>query len=458
METGFCKKRSLEDSNETATSDNIKKKIAKIPLTHKREYTTVLVSNLPKSVNQGKLRKLFSDCGKIRHVDIADSLEKKSRFAKIEFFSYDECLSALTKTNKYVGQNEIKVDYLRDCTLWITNFPPYYDIKFLKQLFHFLNVVVLSIRLPSKKFNSSRRFAYIDVTSTEDAKKCVDKLNKKCIDGYDLVVKLSNPLERNKRTDSASLERRELFIRNLDPRYTTEEELRSYFDRFGEIESIHIPSSQQLTNDEGSNNNDNRNRIRNACAFISYKIKEDAQKSLQLNETEWNGRVISVSLADSKPYLDRQRVKKLMNNHTIHTSKNNRIMSLYPINDKVSKEQIRSFLWDQKCIEQDSDIENIYLVTDYQGCIIEFKDMKKCNETILRLQGTKFYNQMIHCGTIANLRNNKYKNYPSSIKIISPTENQNDQSNRKSNVMINKESQSKSNMSNADFRKIFLGK
>ena len=458
MNAESYRKRSLEDNNNTATSENVRCKITKRVVTHEREHTTVLISNLPKSINQEKLQKLFNDCGKIRYVNIADCLDKKSRFAKIEFFSYEECLSALTKTNKLVGQNEIKVDHMRDCTLWLTNFPPYYDVKLLKQLFHSLNVVVLSIRLPSKKFNSSRRFAYIDVTSAEDARKCVDQLNKKCIDGYDLVVKLSNPLERQRRTDSASLERRELFVRNLDPYHTTEEELRSYFDQFGEIESIHIPSNQQLSNDEDSNNNDNGNHIRNACAFITYETKEDARKSLQLDKTEWNGRIISVSLADSKAYLDRQKVKKLMNKSSTNNANNNRIMSLFPINDKISKEQIKTFLFDQKCVEEDDDIENIYLVTDYQGCLIQFRDMKKCNETILRLQGKIFYNQMIHCGTIADLRNNKCKKYQSSLKVMSPTANKNDQSNERSNLTINIEGPSKPNMSNDDFRRMFLGK
>ena len=119
-----------------------------------------------------------------------DSLDKGSRFGKIEFSSYDECLSALTKTNKLVSQNEMRVESLRECTLWIINFPPYSDIKLLKKLFHSMNVVVLSVRLPSKKFNSNRRFVYVDTTSIEDARKCAEQLNNKCIDGYDLVCQI----------------------------------------------------------------------------------------------------------------------------------------------------------------------------------------------------------------------------------------------------------------------------
>ena len=44
-------------------------------------------------------------------------------------------------------------------------------------------VVALSIRLPSLRVNTSRRFAYIDVTSKEDARYCVEKLNGLKIEG-----------------------------------------------------------------------------------------------------------------------------------------------------------------------------------------------------------------------------------------------------------------------------------
>ena len=138
-------------------------------LTRNRELTTVLVKNLPKSYNQNKVYKYFKDCGSITHVDVADSLMKSFRFARIEFARYDGALAAITKTHKTIGHNEILVSHLADCTLWITNFPPNYTQRDIKDLFKDINIVVLSIRLPSLRYNKNRRFAYIDVTSKEDA-------------------------------------------------------------------------------------------------------------------------------------------------------------------------------------------------------------------------------------------------------------------------------------------------
>lgn len=437
MEGELHVKRGLEETNPTL--DHRKKFNSR--QTHQREYTTVLVSNLPKSINQGKLRKQFADCGRIRYVDIVDSFDGSSRLAKIEFQSHDECLSALTKTHKLVGNNEITVATLEGCTLWITNFPPYFDVKHLKQLFQTISVVVLSIRLPSKRFNPNRRFAYVDVTSKRDVVKCIEALNDKQIQQYKLVVKLSNPAERQKRTDAASLERREVFIRNLDPQLANEDALRTKFQQCGQIESIHIPPQDD--------------NIINACAFITFSGKEEANVALKSNGTTWNDRNISVTLADRKSYLERQEVKELMsktrNKETTDT------ITLYPISDKISKEQIRRFLQEQDCVKHPDEIKKIYLVTDYHGAIVQFKDMKVGANCMLKLQGRKFMNKVINCGTIVDLQRNKpegQKNHerkpcaPQHITLAVEKEISNE----------SPKQSSKPAMSNNDFRRMFLGK
>lgn len=445
MEEELHGKRTLEEDTSSLNQNDLKK-ASKRP-THEREYTTVLVSNLPKSVNQGKIRKQFNDCGRIRHIDIVDSTDGNSRFAKIEFYSHDESLAAITKTHKRMGNNEIVVEHLEGCTLWMTNFPPDYDVKHLKQLLSSIDVVVLSVRLPSKKFNSNRRFAYIDVTNKSDVTKCVDELNGKDINGYKVVVKVSNPLERTKRTDSASLERREVFARNLNPDFTNETEIRSQFDQFGEIESVHIP-------------NNDPTELHNSCAFVTFVTKEDASKSLQLNNTTWNDRKISVTLADKKSYLDRQVVKELMSKKG---GKNVECMvTLFPIGDKISKEQIRHFLQENGCNTNGEDIKNIYLVSDHQGAIIEFKDRKLSAQCILKVQGQKFYNKVITCGTINELRNfNQHARFAKkATKLTQPKETVTSKIQtpiESSKADANPPSSTKQPMSNDDFRKMFLG-
>ena len=76
-------KRPLDEGSPAAAGLTSKK--ANEALTRNRELTTVLVKNLPKSYNQNKVYKYFKHCGPIIHVDVADSLKKNFRFARIEF-------------------------------------------------------------------------------------------------------------------------------------------------------------------------------------------------------------------------------------------------------------------------------------------------------------------------------------------------------------------------------------
>lgn len=429
------KRTSSHDDEE----ENVSNKRQNSNVTRNRELTTVLVKNLPKSYNQTKIRKFFQDCGQIKYIDIADSLDKSARFARIEFAKYDETLTALTKTFKMVGTNEIEVVALKDCTLWITNYPPQYGVKDLKAMFTDIGLVALSVRLPSLRFNTSRRFAYVDVCSNEEAKKAVNMLNNLEIENHKLIVKISNPLEKSARTDAASVERRELFIRNIDPNTTTEASLNELFSKFGDVEKVNIPKSPGHTI--------------NGCAFVTFKTKEDANKALVLNGTHVGSHEISVNLADQKAYLERNEVKRVLGLKACEEY--DRILSLYPISDRVSKAQILQLILDATDISK-TDIEKIYLVNDYKGALVCFKNKTISAKCMLFLDKLNFQNKHIFCGQIKDL-----KKYRSSIEHS--TNNLTEvKKNQKISQMGPTEVERKDlctqeNMSNDDFRKLFLG-
>ncbi|CCK72119.1 U6 snRNP complex subunit PRP24 KNAG_0J00360 [Huiozyma naganishii CBS 8797] len=406
-----------------------------------RDLNCVIVRNLPKSSNQHKIRKLFQDCGEIKHIDVCESEDKTTRISKIEFCNYDETLSALTKTLKQVGAKRIEVSIYKDSTLWITNFPPGYTAVDIKLLFSELNKSVLSVRLPSLRFNANRRFAYVDLLCPEDAQYCISALNGKDIDGYSLVIKVSNPLERTKRTDAAVVERREIFVRNLDAQTITEEQLRLAFAGFGSIEGIRIPKGPD---------HETSGDLKNACAFITYKIHEEALAAVSLNNTDLNGRTITVALADRKSYLERQEIKHILNNSNSGRSLN--IFSLYPLSDRVSKEQIRILLKDSCSVETES-IKDIFLVTDLKGALVDCNDDKVAAKCIMKLDNTTFQNKTINCGSVNDLKNSgrgkpTRHQRPALLEVRPQTVTE----------TKNEEPVSKPQMSNDDFRKMFLGK
>ncbi|CAI4048852.1 U6 snRNP complex subunit PRP24 SKDI_13G3970 [Saccharomyces kudriavzevii IFO 1802] len=439
-DTRLGSKRPLsEDASVAAT---LTSKRANETPTRNRELTTVLVENLPKSYNQSKVQKYFKDCGPIIQVDVADSLKKSFRFARVEFARYDGALAALTKTYKVVGQNKISVSHLIDCTLWMTNFPPNYTQRDIRALFQSINIVILSIRLPSLRFNTSRRFAYIDVTSKEDANTCVKKLNELEIEGYTLVTKISNPLEKSKRTDSATLEGREIIVRNLNTKLLDENVLRDSFEQFGSIEKINIPAGQK------------EHSFNNCCAFIYFESKDSAEKALQMNRTLLHDREISVSLADKKPFLKRNEVKRLL------TSRNSKelgsLACLFPLSDKVSPSQIEKFLQEEIHVDKNQ-VEKVLLVGDFNGAIVVFRDEKLAAKIPMIINGSQFQGKVIRSGTINDMRKYYNNQQNHNVRRAKPSYTHMTQKtavNEMKSNLPNKQEQ----MSNDDFRRMFLGK
>lgn len=400
--------------------------------TRNRELTTVVASNLPKSYNQGKVRRLFKDCGVISHIDVCESADKNCRLARVEFTKYDEALSALTKSHKQISNNEIEVTMLENSTLWITNFPPRFNHRELRDLFKSVGITVLSVRLPSLRFSANRRFAYVDVSKTREVEKAITSLNSKEVEGYTLVIKQSNPLEKSKRTDASVWERREVLIRNLDSNKVTEERLRQHYSKYGNIEHIKIPKKPGY-------------KDMNTYAFISFTDQQAAYQALETNGTQLEGSIISVGLADRKAYLERQDVKKLLNK--AHSKDNDYIISLFPLSDKVNKIHIQQLLQERATINE-QDIRKIYLITDLHGSLVILKDSRVAAKCSLALNGIPFQNSTIHCGTIFDLLNNTKK----------PKTQEHRQQENEGLLRVPEHQSTKKQLSNDDFRKMFLGK
>ncbi|SMN22040.1 similar to Saccharomyces cerevisiae YMR268C PRP24 Splicing factor that reanneals U4 and U6 snRNPs during spliceosome recycling [Maudiozyma saulgeensis] len=435
-------KRSLEDPN-SEYNERIKKPRDADMVD--RSFKAVVVKNLPRSYNNGKIKKIFQDCGTIKEIETCDSIDRTSRFARLEFTNHNEALAALTKTFKIVGSNEIEVELLQNRTLWMTNFPPNYSNKNIRNLLLEIGVVPISIRLPSHRYNSNRRFCYIDVYSKEECEIAVDNLNGTELGRYKLIVKLSNPAEKEKRSDAGLLERRELFVRNLNPKSLEHDNLEKIFGEFGTIEHITIPKSTS--------------EINNGCAFITFFNKDEADNALSLDKTEIDGRIISVHLADNKAYLERRELLQILNSR--NNKKKEFFASLYPISDKISKEQILSFILESVKIPSE-EVMKIFLVNDLNGALIQFRDKHLAARCCVVLDKTKFMNKTINVGTVSDLKFYKPEaSQKDNNSVISTGKKLNNKMKQnEANEITTEEtspSTSKPAMTNDDFRKMFIG-
>lgn len=382
--------RTQDDVDFEATESESDIKRSKLSKPNRSERA-ILVTNLPKSYNQRKVRRIFQDCGDIIHVDVVETLDKGSRVARVEFANQNNVLAAMTKNNKLVGAlGPLKVSSMKDCTIFLTNFPPEYGVNEIKGLFSEAGLLAVNVRLPSLRFNANRRFAYIDFVDNQNAQNAVNILDGYKIGTYNLLVRLSDPTQKKVRSDAATKERREIIVMNLNPKAIEPKILEDLFQEFGIIESIKIPTIAS--------------EHENAIAFIRFGTAQAATNSLALNHTTFQDRKISVRVADRKEYLERKEVNVLL--QTRDRKRLDRIIALFPISDKTTKGQIHKLV-ETKLSSTDS--FNVYLVTDFNAVILEFGSIQTAAKASMVLNNIEYNKNLIKCGTISDMKKFKSK-------------------------------------------------
>lgn len=202
-----------------------------------RENTSVWVANLPKDATQTKLKQFFRGYGHINNIDLQK--DDQNATALIELGSAEDARSALVRDAKYFGEHAVQVTPATDCTLFVTNYPPEADEHYLRGLFKDCGEI-FSIRFPSLKYNTKRRFCYVTFRE-RTAATAATKLNGKSLESgkYKLLAKYSDPAARQNR-HGAQAEDRELHVVNL-PRSTSEDDVQALFAKAGRVVSVRVP-------------------------------------------------------------------------------------------------------------------------------------------------------------------------------------------------------------------------
>ncbi|MCJ1310042.1 Splicing factor [Agyrium rufum] len=261
-----------------------------------RENTTVIVKNFPTQTTEERLRRFFRDCGTINNVTIASDTDGGTTSATIEFETKEDVLAAQTRDRKFLDGNMIEVSIGTGATVWVTNFPSDADEAWIRGLFKKYGDVV-DIRFPSLKYNTHRRFCYVQYVSPSSAKAASDALddrplrellepgNPHSTSTHRLKAKISDPSQKEHRA-GALLEGRELYVSNLDF-HATESEVRTVFGKYGTVGRVRIPlklSGQSR-----------------GTAFVVFEDKESAEKALELNLTKFKNRLLNVQRSEANP-------------------------------------------------------------------------------------------------------------------------------------------------------------
>ena len=98
---------------------------------------------------------------------------------------------------------------------------------------------LVDVRFPSLKYNTHRRFCYVQFKSASDAEAATQLNGKEVGKSGKLVVKMSDPGHRQDR-EGPVYEGREVYVSNVDWS-ATEEDLGSIFKIYGKVERVRIP-------------------------------------------------------------------------------------------------------------------------------------------------------------------------------------------------------------------------
>lgn len=253
-----------------------------------REHTSVLMTNLPADTTQTALKKYLKDFGRIQSITLAREEDSKSSTALVEFediVDAEDCVKF--RDNKYFGESQIRVKSGEGLTLFVTNYPPAANDKYIRELFK-ASGDVLSIRWPSLKYNTRRRFCYVSFRDQESAARAT-KLDGCLLEGkYKLEVKMSDPARRKKRSDAVS-QKREVYVGNLDP-VLKEADIADVFGKYGSVARINFVGGRAGEPRAVSS------------AFVEYERAEEAERAIkELHNTKLKSRIVEVSLAKPKP-------------------------------------------------------------------------------------------------------------------------------------------------------------
>ena len=401
-------KNEAETAQETAAPENAREQQAAAK--RDRENTTIIVQNLPGDVTQSKLRQYFKGYGHINNITALVRDDKtQSSTALIEFRTPEEARSALLRDGKYFGQSQLKVDSGHNLTVYVTNYPPAADDKYIRGIFKDCGEI-LSIRWPSLKVNTHRRFCYVSFRD-RDAASAATKKDGKMLEGrYRLLAKYSDPGHKKSR-EGALAEGREVHVTNLD-RGASESELREVFGKYGTVTRVNIPLNM------GGHNR--------GFAFLDFETKDQAEKAVsQLNNTKFRSQILRVDISKEskiKPsaktmHVDRESASPAPpstkdaegDDPMVETQQNKptegdisaRTIALMGLPDTVNDARVYAL------VEPLGTIVKLVLRPTHGGAKIEFADVATTGKAALKLDGMEFEGCKLRIGSLEELRRAK---------------------------------------------------
>lgn len=368
-----------------------------------RENSTVVVANLPTDATQTRVRQYFKEYGHIKNITaMVRESDGSSTTALIEFNTPAEAESALLRDMKYFGQSQIRVGSGHDLTVYVANYPPAANDEYMHRLFNDCGEI-LSIRWPSLKVNSHRRFCYISFRDREASAKAVQKDGLLLDEKFKLLAKYSDPGQKKNREGALS-EGREIHISNLDSGIT-EESLKDIFSKYGKVLRVNLPR--------------NMSGKTKGFAFMDFETKDQAETAIaQLHNTKIRNQIVQVQLSKDSKVKHTSTTTSITNavvsgegqaaaTDRAETSGPSaqdvlaRTVVVLGFPDTVNDARIRTV------VEPMGEIVRLVLIPGNGGAKIEFTDASTAGKAALQLDNMDFEGYSLHIGSVKDLHQAK---------------------------------------------------
>ncbi|KAI9860475.1 MAG: Splicing factor [Trichoglossum hirsutum] len=376
-----------------------------------RENTTVIVNNLPASATEAKVRQFFRDCGTVNSIKVVPGGDGDSATATIEFDSKEDVLTAQTRNMKRFGGNEIEVHVGTGSTLYVTNYPPAADEAYIRDLFKDFGEIV-DVRFPSLKFNTHRRFCYVQFKSSSQARDATKIDGRSLGEKETLVARISDPNHKQDRRGPVH-EGREVFVANLDWS-VTEDELSKIFSKYGAVERARIPRKI--------------NGASKGIGYVVFSSKDEAKAALDLHLTKFKSRVLNVALSEPNP-AKRQATTIITSTeppsdqpngkhspppeadsstpppqttHPTASTIKDKTLGVMNVPDTINDSRLTQLFGVY------GPLRRVVLRPDHKGAIVEYENVADAGKAALALEGTEIApGRMLKIGSVQELMREK---------------------------------------------------
>ncbi|CAO2653187.1 Nn.00g025980.m01.CDS01 [Neocucurbitaria sp. VM-36] len=366
-----------------------------------REHSSIIVKKLPASATQNRLRQFFTDAGTVRNLVLKE--EQDSLTAIVEFETSAEADYALTKEAKGFEGHDISIERGDSTTLYVANYPAHADEAWLRKLYGRFGEII-GIRFPSLKFDTHRRFCYVQFAKAEDAI-AATKLDGTNVEGFKIISKISNPSTKKQR-DGATAEGREVYIWRLNFR-VKQREIEDTFSKFGKIERTKCPVIKGTGNNKG-------------FCYVVYETKESADVAVaEMDGKNFWGLDLKVQIAsdrgDAKPKVQSKlenagspNINEPIPGQTDPQANANvkpapfgeRSIAILNLPDTVPDVRIKPLV-------EPYGFKMIKLEPQHGGAVIEFTTVEGAGKAGFALEGREFEGRKLRIGTARELNQQK---------------------------------------------------